>query len=287
MKDPGAWYSFLAMEYPRSAATNSNIAHLFQQRPDAGDHILAWNLGLVELVYLIPVNALVLWLAFRPVKAPPSVGRPPAGFIAVLTGILYAPVRFFLDYLRPENSDPRHLGLTFAQWSSILAFGVSVYVASRILQNGKPADTIARSSGEAQEKIRVVLKDADEAAGVDGKGKPKGKAVDAGGGEGKAKEAASGAAAKKAEEAAERAADKAAERAAEADADAKAADDAAEQAAESDAKAAGEGVEEPADAGSEADAKATADAAKPAPAKKAGGGGGGKGGGGGGKGKKK
>lgn len=171
VKDPGAWYSFLAMEYPRSAATNSNIAHLFQQRPDAGDHILAWNLGLVEFVYLVPVNALVLWLAFRPGR------RMPAGFVAVLTGILYAPVRFFLDYLRPENSDPRHLGLTFAQWASILAFGVSVYVAARVLRNGKPADTIARTSREAQEKIRVVLKEAEEAVDAEMKTKGKGKSA--------------------------------------------------------------------------------------------------------------
>jgi phosphatidylglycerol---prolipoprotein diacylglyceryl transferase len=164
VKNPDAWYAFLAMEYPRSAATNTNIAHLFQQQPDAGAHILAWNLGLVELVYLIPVNALVLWLAFR------SSRRMPAGFVAVLTGLLYAPVRFFMDYLRPENSDPRHLGLTFAQWASILAFGVSVYVAARILKDGKPADTIAKTSREAQEKLRIVLKETEEEA--EKKGKP-------------------------------------------------------------------------------------------------------------------
>src|SRR5436190_12390544 len=149
------------MDYPRSASTNSNIAHLFQQRPDVGDHILAWNLGLVEFLYLIPVNALILWLAFRPSR------RMPAGFIAVLAGILYGPVRFFLDYLRPENSDPRHFGLTFAQWASILAFGVSVYVAGRILKNGKPAETIAPTSREAQQKLRVVLKEAEEAVDAD------------------------------------------------------------------------------------------------------------------------
>lgn len=177
VKDPGVWYSFLAMEYPRSAATHANIAHLFQQRPDA-DHVLAWNLGLVELAYLIPVNALVLWLAFRAAK------RPSAGLVAVLTGLLYAPVRFFLDYLRPENSDPRHFGLTFAQWASILAFGVSVYVAGRLLRNSKPAATIARTSGEAQEKIRLVLRESAEPAG---KGDGKGGKEAAGAGAGKAK----------------------------------------------------------------------------------------------------
>ena len=177
--DPQAWYSFLAMDYPRHASNNSNIAHLFQTHPTAGDQLLAWNLGLVELLYLIPVNALVLWLAFRSVK------RLPAGFISVLIGLLYAPVRFFLDYLRPENSDPRHLGLTFAQWSSILAFGVSAFVAVKVLQNGKPAATVAKTSREAQDKLRVVLKEAEESVEADKKGKGK-----AGGKPGAAKESA-------------------------------------------------------------------------------------------------
>lgn len=273
VKDPDAWYAFLAMDYPRTATFNSNIAHLFQQHPEAKDSILAWNLGLVELAYLIPVNALILWLAFR------SSRRMPAGFIAVLVGLLYAPVRFFMDYLRPENSDPRHFGLTFAQWASILAFGVSVYVAGRILKNGKPAATIAKTSREAQEKLRVVLKEDEEAAAAE-----KSKAKSAG----KAKAAEPAAAATAAT-----AADKDAEDAEDA-ALAKEAEEAgrAEQAAEQDRdakqgpeKGVSANVEEPADEGAEVDPKAAAEAAKPAAeaAKPAGkstqskGGGGGKG----------
>lgn len=93
------------------------------------------NLALYELAYLIFVNAIVLGLAFRKSK------RMPAGFLAVLTGVLYAPVRFFLDYLRLDSTDPRHASLTFAQWSSILVFGVALYVAMQLLKNGKPALT--------------------------------------------------------------------------------------------------------------------------------------------------
>jgi len=267
--DPDAWYTFLAMDYPRKMANNSNIAHLFQHRPDA-DHILAWNLGLVELTYLIPVNALVLWLAFR------SKRRMPAGFIAVLTGLLYSPVRFFLDYLRPETSDPRRLGLTFAQFASILAFGVSVYVAGRILRSGKPAETIAPTSRAAQEKLRVVLKEAEDE--VEEEKKAKGKAAV------KEKRPASEppeddkAEEKAAEEEAE---DKVAEEeAAEEKAEEKAAEKAAEdkEAAEEESseKAASASVEEPADEGAKASDKEAA--AKPAPkapqAKKPGGGGG-------------
>ena len=162
--DPTAWYSFLAMDYARTDGTfvnaqhqtevaNSGIAHLFNSTPNAGDHLLGWNLGLIELLYLIPINILVLWLAFRPTK------RLPAGFVTALAGILYAPVRFFLDYLRPDNSDPRHLGFTFAQWCSIAAFGVAVYAANRILRSGKVFPTVTTTSGEAQAKLKSILKD--------------------------------------------------------------------------------------------------------------------------------
>ena len=161
--DPNAWYSFLAMDYPRfgdAVLHNSGIAHLAQAYPGTGEYIRAWNLGLIELLYLIPVNALILFLAFRSSK------RPPAGFIVVLTGLLYAPVRFFLEFLRPETSDPRYIGMTFAQWSSIIAFGAAAYVAMRLLKNGKPAETMTKTSGEMQQKLRTILKDETDAKKV-------------------------------------------------------------------------------------------------------------------------
>lgn len=147
--DVNRWYSFLAMDYPRKI----NLAHLAETYPGTSEYIRAWNLGLVEFLYLVPVNLLILWLAFRPSK------RMPAGFVTVLTGVLYAPVRFFLDFLRPEDTDPRYLGLTFAQWASILAFGAAVYAASRILKTGAPAETVTPTSREAQERLRIILRE--------------------------------------------------------------------------------------------------------------------------------
>lgn len=166
VKDPDAWYAFIAMNYPR-AELATGFAHLFAGQPKTVTHVLAWNLGLVEFLYLVPVTALMLWLGFRASK------RMPAGFVAVLTGVLYAPVRFFLDYLRPEGTDPRIVGLTFAQWISILVFGVSVYIAAKILRNGKPADVIAPTSRDAQAKLRMILKEDDEADKSDKKPPPK------------------------------------------------------------------------------------------------------------------
>jgi phosphatidylglycerol:prolipoprotein diacylglycerol transferase len=147
--DPDRWYAVLAMDYPRKL----NLAHLAETYPGTSEMIRAWNLGLIEFLYLVPINLLILWIAFNPSK------RRPAGFVIVLTGVLYAPVRFFLDFLRPEDTDPRYLGLTFAQWSSIVAFGAALYAASRILKTGAAAETVAPTSREAQERLRVILRE--------------------------------------------------------------------------------------------------------------------------------
>jgi phosphatidylglycerol:prolipoprotein diacylglycerol transferase len=152
--DPSSTFAFLAQNYPRNW-NNEIIRELAAAHPGTSEYILAWNLGFIELLYLIPVNALILWLGFRKT-------RSNAGFMIVLTGVLYAPVRFFLDYLRPEVSDTRHFGFTFAQWASMLAFGGAVYLATRVFKNGAPAETMAPTSKEAQEMLRVALKDADE-----------------------------------------------------------------------------------------------------------------------------
>ncbi|NVB80023.1 MAG: hypothetical protein HOV81_16635 [Kofleriaceae bacterium] len=159
--DPSKWYSFLAMDYPR----HLNLGHLAEHYPGTSATITAWNLGLIEFLYLIPVNAIILWYAFRPDK------RLNAGFITVLTGLLYAPVRFFLDFLRPEDSDPRHLGLTFAQWASILAFGVAAYALMRIMKTGKAVEPVTRTSGEAQARLKMILRE--EAEKLDAKAKAK------------------------------------------------------------------------------------------------------------------
>ena len=163
--DPDKWYSFLAVDYHGDFLRGAH-KDIAQFAEFTGTSHLAWNLGLIELLYLIPVNLLILWIAFRPSKVdekPWTKGRPNAGFVTVLTGVLYAPVRFGLDFLRPEDSDPRYFGLTFAQWASIVAFGVSVYVAVRVFRGGKPAEPVTRTSGQAQAALKAVgLKEADD-----------------------------------------------------------------------------------------------------------------------------
>jgi len=167
--DRAAWYASLAINYPADGSL-APITELQRAHPEVvqDHHVLAWNLGLIEFLYLVPVNALVLFLAFR--KSKPGekedtwIGATNAGLVTVITGMLYAPVRFGLDFLRPEETDPRHLGLTFAQWASLLAFGVAAYVAVRIFRNGAPAETVNQTAGETQRRLKLILREADDMA---------------------------------------------------------------------------------------------------------------------------
>jgi phosphatidylglycerol:prolipoprotein diacylglycerol transferase len=113
--------SFIGIDYPREALAEHGV--LGEMHSDA-PIIRAHNLGLEELLYLIPVNVLVLWLAFR--------RRPPKGAIAALAAALYAPVRFGMEHWRLTSTDPLYGGLTFAQWCSIAVFIVALAFGARI-----------------------------------------------------------------------------------------------------------------------------------------------------------
>ncbi len=72
------------------------------------------DLGLYEVLYSLLIIGLFVFLEHR--------RRRPVGFYCVLLPLVYAPVRFFLDFLRAaplEGGDIRYGGLTPAQWSSI------------------------------------------------------------------------------------------------------------------------------------------------------------------------
>ena len=165
--DRAAWYAGLAMNYPDDPAHRELTLGPVLQLSDSNHslivdkHVLAWNLGLVEFLYLVPVNALILLMAFRSAKKVNDkwVGRTNDGLLIVVTGMLYAPVRFFLDFLRPEDTDPRYIGLTFAQWASFLVFGAAAYVAFKIFTDGHAAEVMTRTSGETQARLKMILKD--------------------------------------------------------------------------------------------------------------------------------
>ncbi|MGB8329610.1 MAG: prolipoprotein diacylglyceryl transferase family protein, partial [Polyangiales bacterium] len=81
------------------------------------------DLGLYEMLYAALIIVLFLWLEHR--------SRRPVGFYCALLPLVYAPVRFLLDFLRAtplEGGDARYAGLTPAQWSSVLMVGIGLAV---------------------------------------------------------------------------------------------------------------------------------------------------------------
>lgn len=99
------------------------------------------DLGLYEMVYAALICGLFLWLEYR--------RRRVTGFYVALLPISYAPVRFFLDFLRAppvEGGDIRYAGLTPAQWSSILMLGIGVLVWRYISSRYAPPSTRAEAA---------------------------------------------------------------------------------------------------------------------------------------------
>lgn len=83
------------------------------------------NLGLYEFVFCLALCGVLFLLVERK-------PRPPGTVIAVMA-ILYAPVRYLMDYLRIEATDPRYFGLTFAQWTSGLTLVIGLIILVRII----------------------------------------------------------------------------------------------------------------------------------------------------------
>jgi phosphatidylglycerol:prolipoprotein diacylglycerol transferase len=83
-----------------------------------------FDLGLIEMVLTIPlaITFLVLWHR-KPVR--------PVGFYSGWMCIAYAPVRFFLDFLRESDAnggDVRYAWFTPAQWACFGLFAVGLYM---------------------------------------------------------------------------------------------------------------------------------------------------------------
>jgi phosphatidylglycerol:prolipoprotein diacylglycerol transferase len=87
------------------------------------------DLGLYEVFWSAAVIALFLFLhKQKPVRR--------TGFYMALLPLLYAPVRFPLDYLRDD--DATYVGLTPGQWGSIALLGVGAFVMWYIHTHPEP-----------------------------------------------------------------------------------------------------------------------------------------------------
>ena len=88
---------------------------------DMGLYEALWSLSMFGLFNLMDLRA---W-------------KP--GVMVLLLGTLYAPVRFLMDSIRPETSDPRYFSLTPAQWWAVVLFVVClVAVVQRLRASDEP-----------------------------------------------------------------------------------------------------------------------------------------------------
>jgi phosphatidylglycerol:prolipoprotein diacylglycerol transferase len=88
-----------------------------------------FDLGLLELLYTLPIAALFAWL---------GRSERPAGFFVGLFFVLYGPMRFFLDTLR--TGDARYLSWTPAQYLCVLStLGGAALLAAALRREAGPA----------------------------------------------------------------------------------------------------------------------------------------------------
>jgi phosphatidylglycerol:prolipoprotein diacylglycerol transferase len=101
---------FLAFDHPGAPTS-------FFLGQENADGVVIHNLGLEEALYTIALAGVFALLGRRP--------RFP-GFYVGLLPVLYAPVRFLLDFLRAH--DARYAGLTPAQYGAVAVMGVGLLI---------------------------------------------------------------------------------------------------------------------------------------------------------------
>lgn len=123
--------------------------------PMGQGYVGRYDLGLYEMLLTIPVVIAfsVLWRRdpFRPV-----------GFYSGWLCVAYAPVRFFLDFLREDAKnnpagDPRYGGLTPAQWACFGLLAIGFYIL-RIASKGPRTEPPPEGAPPADDRVA----DADE-----------------------------------------------------------------------------------------------------------------------------
>jgi phosphatidylglycerol:prolipoprotein diacylglycerol transferase len=117
---PTSWFfgrtgCFLAFDHPGSATT----LFLAERYTDG---VVRHNLGLDEALYTLPVALFFLWLGRRRPRSP--------GLFVGLLAVLYAPVRFLLDFLR--YVDVRYFHFTPGQYGAAALLVVGVLILWRV-----------------------------------------------------------------------------------------------------------------------------------------------------------
>src|SRR5262249_13518291 len=107
------------------------------------------DLGLYEFLYTVVILVPAVVILDRR-------SSPPGTSVAVLA-LLYAPVRFLLDFLRQTDlsgADVRYHGLTVAQYGSIVLAGIGLSLIIRIRRRGSPVLT-GRAEGTTDHSSRL------------------------------------------------------------------------------------------------------------------------------------
>jgi phosphatidylglycerol:prolipoprotein diacylglycerol transferase len=110
------------------------------------------DLGLYEVIWSAAVIPLFLWLGKT---------HRPRGFFLALLPILYAPIRFFLDFLRetPEHGgDVRYFGITPGQYSSIVFLLLGIAIAIRVARGPEPTLMLSGATPPTPEPAPVKTK---------------------------------------------------------------------------------------------------------------------------------
>lgn len=101
---------FVAHDHP-GTVTNFWLGVYGICKPDLGKDVACHDLGLYEALWSIAMFGLFTVMdrqAWKP------------GTLTLTLGLLYGPLRFYMDYFRPEITDARYFGFTPAQYGSAL-----------------------------------------------------------------------------------------------------------------------------------------------------------------------
>jgi phosphatidylglycerol:prolipoprotein diacylglycerol transferase len=93
--------------------------------------IRAHDLGLYEFMYLVPLFLVIVLLERKKPRKP--------GLMMGVLAVTYSVPRFFLEFLRHPETDPRYFGLTFAQYACVLAVIGGVWLLVRRARPTLPA----------------------------------------------------------------------------------------------------------------------------------------------------
>jgi phosphatidylglycerol:prolipoprotein diacylglycerol transferase len=137
---------------------------------DPSQTVGRFDLGFIEMVLTIPLATafMILWRQ-----------KPRAyGFYAGWQCILYAPVRFVLDFFRVEeggglDADPRFLGLTPAQFACFGLAAIGLYVLKLSKQYPAPATWSDQARLIEEEEEALLLEEQEERKALEAKRKKK------------------------------------------------------------------------------------------------------------------